>query len=280
MFNFTGWNTIEVAAHMGEYQGSTIIINRFFSTVLNASFGVANQLSSMVKMFASGLGQAVVPQITKNYSAGDHKRSSQLVILASKFSFFLMAIPILPILLEADFILDVWLTEVPQYTSIFVKAMLIRSIIGTSQYGIVHLVNASGNIKLFKILSSGIMLLSLPLAYLAFRLGYPPYTISYIYILSAIVTFVTNQILLKTILNYDSIEFLTKSTVKILLVCSLQIPFFIAIRVFNPGFVRFLTFSLLSELVLFGSIYFIGMNRQERQSIIGYIKLGYAKLGW
>lgn len=277
IFNFTGWNMIEAAAHMGENQGSAILINRFFGTVLNASFGIAKQLNTLVKMFANGLGQAVVPQITKSYSAGDHGRSSQLVVLASKFSFFLMAVPMLPILLEVDFILNIWLTVVPKYTAIFVKAMLIKSIIETSQYGIVHLINASGNIRLFKILSSGIVLITLPIAYLSFKLGYPPYVISYIYILSAIVTFIVNQILLKTLLNYNSLEFLTKSTLRILLVCSLQIPVFLTIRMFYPGYIRFISFSLISELLLCISIYLIGMNPQERRSIMGYLKEGYTR---
>ncbi len=272
IFSFTGWNMLEAAAHVGERQGSAIIINRFFGTVLNASFGIAQQLSSVVGMFANGLGQAVVPQITKSYSAGEHRRASQLVILASKFSFFLMAIPMLPILLETDFILGVWLTEVPEFTSIFVKAMLIKSIIGTSQYGIAHLINASGNIKLFKILSSGIALMALPLAFIAYRIGYPPYYISYIYLLSSVFMFIMNQVLLKTLLNYDTVEFLIKSTLKIVLVCMMQAPLFFAIGVFKPGLSRFILFSLVSEILLIISIYFVGMNNRERHSVITYSK--------
>ncbi len=277
MFSFTGWNMIEVSAIMGEHQGSNMIINRFFGTLLNASFGVANQLNSMVKMFSQGLGQAVVPQITKSYSAGDHKRSSQLVILASKFSFFLMAIPMLPILLETDFILDLWLKDVPDFTPMFVKAMLIRSVIQTSQYGIGPLIHASGNIRSFKILTSVIMLMSLPLSYILFKNGYPPYVISYVYIGSSITDFVTNQILLKTILNYDTFEFLSKSTLKIVWVCLFQVPIFIIIRMFQPGFIRFLCMTVVSELILFGSILFIGMNKEERISIIRYTREGLAK---
>lgn len=270
IFSFTGWNMLEAAAHVGERQGSAIIINRFFGTVLNASFGIAQQLNSVVSMFANGLGQAVVPQITKSYSAGDHKRASQLVIVASKFSFYLMAIPMLPILLETDFILNVWLTEVPEFTSIFVKAMLIKSIVGTSQYGIAHLINASGNIKLFKILSSGIALMALPLAFIACRIGYPPYYISYIYLLSSVLIFIMNQILLKTLINYDTVEFLIKSTLKIVLVCLMQAPLFFAIRVFKPGLLRFILFFLISEILLITSIYFVGMNNRERHNVIMY----------
>lgn len=277
MFSFTGWNMIEVSAIMGEHQGSNMIINRFFGTLLNASFGVANQLNSMVKMFSQGLGQAVVPQITKSYSAGDHKRTSQLVILASKFSFFLMAIPMLPILLEADFILGIWLKEVPEYTSVFVKAMLIRSIIGTSLYGIAQLIDATGNIKWFKIFSSGITLLVLPIAYFLYRADYPAYTISYVFIFSALLGFFARMILLKTIVHYNVREFLVGSTLKIILVSAAQIPVFLAVRFFQPGFLRFIGISITSELILFGSILFIGMNKEERNSILRYAREGLSR---
>lgn len=278
MFGFTGWNSIEVAAIVGENQGSAIIINRFFGTILNASFGIANQVNSIIRSFAQSLGQAVVPQITKNYSSGDYKRASDLVILASKYSFFLMAIPMLPILLETDFILNIWLKEVPEYTKIFVQAMLLKSIIFTSEYGIGPFIHASGNIKLFKITLSSITLLGLPVLYFAFKAGYPPYIISYIYLLTAILTFVIDLILLKVILNYDVIEFLKESTFKILLVCLTVTPLFIIKNAFSYGLLRFIIISIISEIVLFVSIFFLGMGKVERQAIKGYIYQGVHKL--
>jgi len=278
MLGFTGWNSIEVAAIVGEHQGTAIIINRFFGTILNASFGIANQVNSIVRSFAQSLGQAVVPQITKSYSAGDHKSASNLVILASKYSFFLMAIPMLPILLETDFILNIWLKEVPEYTKIFVQAMLLKSVIFASEYGIGPLIHASGNIALFKITYSSITLFSLPLAYFAFKAGYPPYIISYIYLLTTTLTFIADLILLKAILNYDVMEFLKNSTFKIILVSLSVVPFFIIKNFFSYGWLRFIIISLVSEIILFISIYYLGMDRSERQSIKHYIILGIRKL--
>ncbi|MDD3818235.1 MAG: hypothetical protein PHG41_00115 [Actinomycetota bacterium] len=278
MLGFTGLNSIEVAAVVGEHQGAAIIINRFFGTILNASFGIANQVNSIVRSFAQSLGQAVVPQITKSYSAGEHKRASNLVILASKYSFFLMAIPMLPILLETDFILNIWLKEVPEYTTIFVQAMLLKSVIFASQYGIGPFIHASGNIALFKITYSSITLLGLPLAYFAFKAGYPPYIIGYIYLLTATLTFITDLILLKAILNYDVMEFLKNSTFKIILVSLSVVPFFIIKNFFSYGWLRFILISLVSEIILFISIYYLGMDLYERQSIKRYIIQGIRKL--
>ncbi len=271
MFQFTGWNTLEVAAVMGEGQGSAIIINRFFGTVLNASFGVARRLDSLVKMFSNGVSQAMVPQITKNYSAGNYNKASRLAIACSKYASFLMLIPIMPLLLETDYLLNLWLKEVPVYTAIFVQAMLIRAIIGGTQNGIAQLIDASGDIKYFKIFRSIAMLSALPLAYIAFKKGYAPYSISLIYIVTSLVYFIGNQVLLSVVLRFDSIEFLKKSTIRIVLVCVFQVPLFFIIKLFPSSFIRFFAISLFSELILLVSIYFVGIDTEEKQMAFGFV---------
>jgi len=286
IFSFAGWNSIEVGALMGESQGSALIINRFFGTLLNASFGVARQVNSTVQMFAKSLNQAVVPQITKSFSSGDRRKSFSLVVLSSKYSFFLMLIPALPILLEPDFILNHWLKEVPQFTRLFVQGMLLKSLIATSQAGIPQLIDATGKIKYFKIITSGAKLLCLPLAYLAYRFGYPAYTITYIFLITAVVNFIVTQVMLSAIIKFNTWEFLRGSTLKNLIVCISLTPLFIISSYLSYGVFRFGVSLFIGEFALFTSIYYLGMSSKERASIVMYMlsafssskkKLGYAK---
>jgi len=283
MLSFSGYTMIGAAACVGESQGSAIIINRFFGTILNASFGIANRVNSMVQMFAQGLSQAIVPQITKSYSSGDHHRSSQLVMLSSKFSFFLIMIPLLPILLETDFVLNIWLKEVPEFTTIFVQIMLIKSIITSLNSGIPSIIQASGKIKWFQLISSTILLLCLPLAYFAYTLGYPPHFISVIYLFTSLLTFITTLILLKVIINYDILEFIKKVVLKAIIITIIISPLFAIQFIVPEGILRFFCVSLLAEVILFVSIYFIGLEKEERIGINKYISLaknkilGYAK---
>ena len=278
MFSFSGYTMIGAAACVGESQGSAIIINRFFGTILNASFGIANRVNSMVQMFAQGLSQAIVPQITKSYSSGDHNRSSQLVMLSSKFSFFLIMIPLLPILLETDFILNIWLKEVPDFTTIFVQIMLIKSIITSLNSGIPSIIQASGKIKWFQLISSTILLLCLPLAYFAYTLGYPPHFISVIYLFTSLLTFITTLILLKVIINYDILEFIKKVVIKANIITIIISPLFAIQFIVPEGALRFFCISLLAEVVLFVSIYFIGLEKDERIGINKYISLAKNKI--
>ena len=278
MLSFSGYIMIGAAASVGESQGSAIIINRFFGTILNASFGIANRVNSMVQMFAQGLGQAIVPQITKSYSSGDYNRSSQLVMLSSKFSFFLIMIPLLPILLETDFILNLWLKEVPDFTTIFVQIMLIKSIITSLNSGIPSIIQASGKIKWFQLITSAIVLLGLPLAYFAFKLGYPPHFISVIYLFTSLLDFIITLILLKVIINYDVLEFIKKVVIKAIIIILTISPIFLINFLIPDGLLRFLCISILAEVILFVSIYFIGLEKGERIAINKYINLAKNKI--
>lgn len=278
MFAFTGWNSLEVAATTGESQGAAMIINNFFGTTLNASFGVARQVNSLVQMFSRSLGQAVVPQITKSYSSGETDRSLDLVILSSKYSFFLMLIPTLPIMLETQFILNVWLKSVPQFTAIFVQGMLLKSLIVTSQSGIGPLIHATGKIKNLKISTSVVSLLSLPLAIVAFKNGMPPYTITYIYVIVAAINFVVTQVVLSATIRFDTKKFLSESILPVVKVCLAILPLFVLQRFMPYGILRFVLSCVLSLIALFLSIYYLGMGQGERERIIRFFREGIGHL--
>lgn len=283
MIKFSGWMGVGATANMFEHQGSAIIINKFFGTLLNASFGIANQVKSMVSMFAHGIGQAVVPQIAKSYSAGNEARSKRLVSFASKFSFFLLLVPVTPIMLEIDYILGVWLSSVPVYTSSFVRIILINSLVKSISSGIPTLIQASGKVGKFTLATSFTLVLSLPLAYLFFSLGYPPYAISFIFTSISIVSLIVIIVMLKAILNFDVGFFLKEVVLRDLYVVLFVVPS-AGLLLLPPGWLRVILCIAVSETLLISSIYLVGMDQREREliqntakSIIGKVKLLMAK---
>jgi len=187
-------------------------------------------------------------------------------------------IPLLPILLETDFILNIWLKEVPDFTTIFVQIMLIKSIITSLNSGIPSIIQASGKIKWFQLISSTILLLCLPLAYFAYTLGYPPHFISVIYLFTSLLTFITTLILLKVIINYDVLEFIKKVVLKAIIITIIISPLFAIQFIVPEGVLRFFCVSLLAEVILFASIYFIGLEKDERIGINKYISLAKNKI--
>lgn len=264
MLGFSGWIMLGAGACIGQASGTALIINLFFGTILNASLGIANQVNSVVLMFSRNLSQAAIPQITKSYSGDDTNRTLQLVCYVSKYSFFLMLLPALPILLETDFILKLWLGIVPEYTGIFCKLMIINALIGAMSSGIPAAVHATGKIKYFQIFLSAISLLSLPIGYIFFKFGYPPYSIWIVYIITSLINLIVWMVLLKNIINFDVRDYINKVYLKILYVVAFVLPLFFINDLLQAGIIRFILLSVFSIIWLTLIIYIVGIEKKER----------------
>jgi O-antigen/teichoic acid export membrane protein len=166
---FSGWTMLGAAAVASELQFSILLINMFFGTIVNAGFAVAVSVNSIVRTFSQSLNQSVIPQITKSYSAGETERTMDLVVFTSKYSFFLILFPSIPLLLETDVILKLWLNNVPVGTSLFVKLFIISAIISSMYAGIPAIVQATGKIKYFQIILSSLSLIGIPISYFLFK---------------------------------------------------------------------------------------------------------------
>lgn len=267
MIGFSGWILLGAGASVGKIQGAALIINLFFGTILNASFGIANRVNSIILTFSRNLGKAAVPQIIKSYSSGNSERTIQLGYYIPKYSFFLMLLPALPILLETDFILKLWLKEVPQYTSVFIKLMLINALIEIMHTGIPAVVQATGKIKWYQIILSTISLLSLPAAYILFTLGYPPYSILVTYIVSSIVMIVVQLFLLKRLINFNVKEFIKKSYLKIFYVAIFVSPLFFIRNLYQESTTSFILSSMLAVIWVLAAVYVVGIEKKEKATI-------------
>ena len=267
MISFSGWIMIGAAASVGQTSGSALIVNSVFGTVLNASFGIANQVNSIVLMFARNLGQAATPQITKSFSSGNSNRTITLAAHISKYSVFLMLLPSLPILLETEYLLSLWLVEVPPYTVIFCQLMIINALVNGLTGGLASLIQATGKIKIFQIILSSTSLLSLPIGYFLFKTGHPPSSIIIVFISTALINVVVWQILLKIIIDFDVKYFLKKSYLKVFSVAILMIPLFFIRDLFAAGILRFIFFSLLSLFWLLVIMYLAGTEKKEKEML-------------
>ena len=263
MFGFSGWIMLGAAAGIAKNSGSALVVNSFFGTVLNASFGIANQVNNMVQMFSSSLGQAAIPQITKSYSGGDSERTVNLTIYLSKYVFFIMLIPALPILLETEFILVLWLGKLPPYAAIFVKLIIINAMMDTLG-GVGAIAQATGKIKFFQIILSTLSVISLPIAYYCFKLNFLPPTIVVVFIATSIINLVLSIILLKHIIKFDVKNYLNVVHKRILFVLLSLIWLFFAREYFEEGWMRFVVVGFCSVMILLLSIYMVGLEQREK----------------
>ena len=264
---FFGWQLVYVVGSVGTSQGGALIINLFFGTVLNAAFAVASKVYGFVFSFVKNLNQAALPQIMKSYSAGNQDRSLMLIYKLSKLTFFIMLIPSVPIMLSIDTILVLWLKEVPPYTAVFVLLRMVHGLISCLESGFDGTIDATGKIKETKIFYSIIFLSVLPIIYFLYRLSFPPYTITIIYILAEIVFLIFQTRILVNLTEFRLADYFTKTILPVALVTLLIMPQYFLRTVFGSSFIAFLSTSSISLVFTIATIFFFGLNRQERSII-------------
>lgn len=264
---YSGWTMLGAAASVGQSTGSTLIINSFFGNLLNAAYGIANQVNNIVNQFSGSLNSVAVPQITKSFSGGDTDRTFNLTIYVTKYSFFVVLLLTLPILLETEFLLTQWLGILPPYTIIFSRLLLINTIVYSLNSGLPAYIQATGKIKYFQLFGSFIAIIGLPITYLLFNKGFPPFVITVVFISTLLVNLAVTQLLLYKIVGFDVKRFFTSSYLKIIYVVIFILPIFFVKDFFHPGFLRCVLLSLFAVLWLLLVIYYVGLDNLERKKL-------------
>lgn len=170
VFSFLNWNMIGAIASVCKGQGINVVVNLFFGTIINAARGIAFQINNVVSSFSVNFMKAIDPQITKNYAAGDKNKFFDITCIASKISFFLLFVIAMPLIINMEYVLGLWLKEVPEYTVIFSKLALVDALVISITDPISTAVQAIGKVKWYQIVVGGLFLLNLPCAYFLLRL--------------------------------------------------------------------------------------------------------------
>lgn len=171
MLLYSLWHLIGNGAAVLKTYGVDVVLNFFFGPVVNAAKGVANQVESAVQQFVGNFMMAMNPQITQSYANGNLGYLFNLVDRGARFSFYLMLMLSLPILINARHVLQLWLGQVPDYSVVFVQLTMVVGIVSSLSRTLVTAQNATGNVRNYQIVVGGIVLLNLPLSFLALRLG-------------------------------------------------------------------------------------------------------------
>lgn len=266
LISYSGWNLFGNIAAVAKGQGVSIILNIFFGTVVNAAQGVANQVFSAVTSFVSNFQMASNPQIIKSYAAEDKAYMTNLVIRTSKFSFYLLFILTLPVMLEIEYILKLWLKLVPDYTAVFTILILINALIDTVSGPLMTALQATGKIKVYQSVVGILLILILPISYLFFRFGYPPESTFIVSISIAIVAFVFRVLLTKKqIPEFSTRQFLQEILIRNIpvILFSVLIPWMIRINM-QVGFARLIIVTFTSLSISTITIYLMGLKSNEK----------------
>lgn len=267
ILSYAFWIMIGAVASIGQNQGSNMIINLFFNTIVNAAFGIGFQINNYVMMFVQSLNQATIPQIMKSQSSQNKERSLNLIYGIGKIAFFIMLIPVVPLILNMDYVLKIWLKDVPPYTDIFASLLLFGGLIKCLGAGIDTSIQTTGKIRPFQIFYSIAYLLVLPISYFLFTLGFPVYTILVCTILASIGVLIFQAKYLSRITEFNISHYLKYTILRCLVVGGCSLPLFCLKIITKENVLWFFTSSIFSIVWIICMIFMLGLTTEERRVI-------------
>ena len=269
MLSFSGWTVFGNLGYILHTQGIAIVINMFFTVAVNAAQGIANQVNGVITQFANNFLVALNPQVVKSYASGEIGQMHTLVIRGCKMAFCLMTFFVIPLVLEAPTILKVWLGIVPDYAVIFMRLVLIISLVNSFSSLLATSKGATGDIKNYQITLTLIGALHIPFAWVAFKFGCGPEYSMYVYLgivltLQAIrIAFVCRginmsvRIFVRDVVAKCVAVFVASSALPVLLHVSL-----------SPSIITTLIVGVASVICVVVSTLYIALTASERKAIL------------
>lgn len=270
---FAGWNLWGNLAGVFMSQGLNLLLNMFFGPVVNAARGVAVQVQAAVVQLAGNLQTAMNPQITKTYARGELNEMHGLVFRSAKFTFCLLLILSLPIMVEIDWILRLWLGAVPEHTNVFVILMLFYSIVNSMATPLMVSAAATGNVKLYQSIVGGTLLLTLPVAYAVLKLGGSPASVFVSELAVGIVAFVVRLYIIRPMIHLSLRQFAIQVITPCAIVAIVASIIPVAVRVILPNTVVIAIINCAISVISASlAVYFWGLTRHERNFVCNKVK--------
>ena len=274
VLSFSGWTLLGSGTNTVTQQGVSLLMNNFVGLVANAALGFAQQVNGAVGRFVTSFSTAFNPQVIKLYASGNIEAMHVLVRRASKFSFVLCYAFALPLIINMQFVLNVWLGEVPEYTVAFCQLMLICSVIDSTTGVFNTAITAEGNIKGFQIWISISFLLDLLCSYLLLVLHfYPAIVFGSRIITRGLINMGGELFFMKKQLSFDIILYAKEVLLPIVLtiIISSSLVFFVA-RYIDNEWTKLIVSTSESCLILGVCLFAFIMNKNERHTCLSYIQ--------
>lgn len=272
MSTFAGWSFWGNLASILYTQGINIILNIFFGPIANAARGIAVQLQGATQQFVSNFQMALNPQITKNFATGHLTQMHDLMFRSARFSFFLLYFLSLPILLETEYILALWLKTVPENAVIFTRWMIGIALIYTIANPCVVANQATGKVKKYQAIVGGILLLIVPISYITLKLGAPAYSVFIVHFCIECIAQFARMYMLRNLIDLPISAYLKHiyKPIVIVMVLSCLCPILIQQQM-HEGLLRLIVVSVVSLISVGTVIILIGITKNERAFIFSKI---------
>lgn len=276
MLSYSFWNIFGAIAQICRSQGINMLISAFFLPGINAARGIAYQVNNALNVFATNFYTAVRPQVTKRYASGDMSSTMSLVFSSSKFTFFLMAFISIPMLVYIKPIMSIWLVSVPDYAVFFTQLVIIIALIDSLSNPLMTLMQATGRVKKYQLITGGLVLLNLPMSWYLLHLGFTAEYTMYVDIFIASVSLISRLYIVKENVEFSIRQYSQSILSRVLIVSLFTYIMSRILFLLNDCFYS----ELLSTLILYVFsvfisiiiIYFIGLDGTERNLVYNVVK--------
>jgi len=269
LISFSGWSLFGSAANVSASQGINIIMNLFCGVIVNASMGIANQVSNAINTFVTNFQTAFVPQIMKSYAGDDKEYFLLLINRTSRYSYLLLFIIGAPIIICCDPILHLWLVNPPEYSIQFTQLMICFYLIDALSGPLWYSVQATGKIRSYQIIVSSFIFLNLPICYIVLKCGLSPIIVLLCRVIINLSIHLYRILYLEYKIQLNVKEYLRGVMLRIIIVSIVSIPLLLLLYNFiKPIRIMYvLTYITTSIILIAVIIYIFGIDSYERNLI-------------
>lgn len=273
MISFSFWSLFGSISSVARNQGLTILLGVFFNPAVNAARGISYQVNDGITQLSNNFFTAVRPQITKDYAKDDLSGMMSLVYGSSRFSFYLLMLIAIPIIIETPFLFEIWLVDTPDYAILFTRLLVITSLVDVLAYPLITAINSKGDIKWYQIITGSILIMTLPISYFFLKIDFPPESVMYVALVISVIAQFSRIFFVNFFFKIKLFDYFKKviMIISLVFIFSLMPPMIISTYLPSNLF-RFILNILVS---LFSSsliIYYIGIERDEKLIIKNLIK--------
>ena len=269
LFSFSGWSFYGALAGVGMTQGSTIILNVFFGPIINAAFGIANQIYNAINTLTNSVVIAFRPAMIKSYSARETGYLEQLFFASSKAILYLLAMVLIPFIFEAETLLTLWLGECTPTMVLYARLYAIYTICMALHNPITTIIQATGNIRKYSMYVESMTILCLPVSWCLFKLGMPSYFVFITMIGLCILAHIIRLLMLqRSISNFTISKYLMRLVLPGVLIVSTTTLIVYCVETLHTN--RFLQLTLsfaVSAVCISILLYAVGISNKERDLI-------------
>lgn len=274
LLSYSWWNLFGAASGIAKGQGLNMLLNMFFSPVVNAARGIAYQINTNITLFFTNFYTAVRPQITKYYAQGNWEEMFKLIFRSSKFSFYLIFLPSLPIIIETPSIVSLWLGQLPDYVVPFTRLIVLISAVDSMATPLMTACHATGRISLYQSSVGTLIMLNVPISYIFLRFfdATPEAVFVISLFISVVALFLRVGIVKRLIPEFPTWNYINEVFLKSLFVIMVAAVVPLVLHYFlSSSLVYCLVNILVCVISYIVTIYLIGLKQGERQAIVSLV---------